>query len=135
MMGKVKQFMASPCGLFLYSVVTGVVGIIVLLAFLSMVLSSSLLVVILPGIIAFNAAAGGYAITGKFAGDFPHQTAALVAIAALLTVAGCTVLTVFRPWEPLFDGYRYLVAGAAALVFTFIGAWIGNKSKMLNRSL
>lgn len=134
MMEKLKQFMASPFGLFLYSLVTGVVGIIILLAFLSMVLSPSVLPLILPGIIAFNAAAGGYSIIEKYQGAFPFGKLTLFAIALVLTAAGCTILTFFCPWEPLFDVYRYLVAGLAALVFTFIGAWIGSKSKSLNRS-
>ena len=134
MMEKLKQFMASPLGVFLYALVTGMVGIIILLAFLSMVVSPSVLPMILPGIIAFNAAAGGYSLVEKNKGEAGVPKIALVAIAGLLTITGCSVLTLFCPWEPLVDGIRYLVSILAALVFTFFGAWIAGKSKSLNRS-
>ena len=134
MMEKLKQFMASPLGVFLYALVTGMVGIIILLAFLSMVVSPSVLPMILPGIIAFNAAAGGYSLVEKNEGETGFPKIALVAIAGLLTITGCSVLTLFCPWEPLVDGIRYLVSILSALVFTFFGAWIAGKSKSLNRS-
>lgn len=134
MMEKLKQFMASPMGVFLYALVTGMVGIIILLAFLSMVLAPSVIPVILPGIVAFNAAAGGYSLVEKQKGEPRLPKIALVAIAALLTITGCSAVTLFCPWEPLLDGVRYLVSTLSALVFTFFGAWIASKSKSLNRS-
>lgn len=129
---KIKQFIASPTGIFLYAFITGAIGIIILLAFLAMVLSSSALPMALPVIIAFNCAAGGYSITdkGKTAGAAKIQ---LGMLALLLTFTGCTAIVFFCPWEPLFATNRYLIASVMALIFTFFGAWIARKNTSLNR--
>jgi len=132
-MEKLKQFVTSPIGLFLSAVLTGMVGIVLLLAFLSMVFSPSALLLILPGIIAFNGAAGGYSLTGKREDAFPHKKKNLICLAALLTATGCSVITLFCPWEPLVDGGRYLISGVSTLIFTFLGSWIADKSKSLKR--
>ncbi|MGW8193684.1 MAG: hypothetical protein ACWGOX_05405 [Desulforhopalus sp.] len=133
MVEKFKRFMASSTGVFLYASVTGIAGIIILLAFLSMVFSPSILTMILPGIIAFNCAAGGYSLIEKQEGDAVSHRLALAAMAMLLTIAGCSVIVLFCPWEPLFDAIRYLVCGLMAVIFTVVGAWIGVKSKSLNK--
>lgn len=132
-MEKLKQFMSSPTGLFLSAILTGTIGIVLLLAFLSMVLSPSVVLLILPGIIAFNGATGGYSLTDKTEGAFPHKKIVLICLAAILTVAGCSIITLFCPWEPLVDGGRYLISGLSALTFTFLGSWIADKSKSLKR--
>jgi hypothetical protein len=132
-MERLKQFMKSPIGVFLSAALTGVVGIVLLLAFLSMVFSPSSLLLILPGIIGFNGAAGGYSLTDKTEGAFPHRKIALICLATLLTATGCSVITLFCPWEPLVDGGRYLISGVSTLIFTFFGSWIADKSKSLKR--
>lgn len=132
-MEKLKQFVTSPIGVFLSAFLTGLVGIVLLLAFLSMVFTPSALLLILPGIIAFNGAAGGYSLTDKTEGAFSHKTKALICLAALLTVTGCSVITLFCPWEPLVDGGRYLISGISTLIFTFFGSWIADKSKSLKK--
>ncbi len=131
---KLKYFMTSPIGIFLYTVVAGVVGIVILLAFFSMVVSASSLSIILPCIIAFNAAAGGYSLVEKREEHFPIGKLAIISLAALFTVTGCSVITLFCPWEPLLDGGRYLISGLSALIFTYFGTWIACKSKNLNKS-
>lgn len=132
-MEKLKQFMTSPTGVFLSAVLTGVVGIVILLAFFSMVFSPSGLLLILPGIIAFNGAAGGYSLTDKGEHFFPYRKTALVCLAALLTATGGTVITLFCPWEPFVDTERYLISGLSAVIFTFLGSWIADKSRSLKR--
>ncbi|MGB3212812.1 MAG: hypothetical protein WBB19_19080 [Desulforhopalus sp.] len=124
--------MKSPLGVFLYGALTGVIGIAILLLFFSMVLSPSLLLFILPFIVAFNGAAGGYSLTDRVESGFPYQKLTLVCLAALLTVTGCSLITLFVPWEPLMDGGRYIISGLSTLVSTFFGSWIAAKSKGLN---
>jgi hypothetical protein len=131
---KIKQFIASPAGVFLYTVITGIIGIIILLAFLSMVLAPSVLPAALPVIIAFNCATGGYSLTDKSKTRQSLQKIPLGLIAVILTVAGCSALIIFCPWESIFEARRYLISGSSALIFTFFGAWIAAKSKSLNRS-
>ena len=127
---KIKQFVASPVGVFLYAFITGAIGIVLLLGFSSMIWSSTALITILPAIIAFNCAAGGYSLIDK------NKTAtvpkiALILLAALLTITGCSIIIVFCPWESLFDVNRYLISASAAMIFTILGAWIAWKSKNL----
>ncbi|MCP3890454.1 MAG: hypothetical protein GY702_16515 [Desulfobulbaceae bacterium] len=130
-MEKIKQFMASPIGVFLYALVTGIAGIMILLGFVSMILSPSILPLALPAIVAFNGAAGGYSLVEKRETAFPFPKVSLIAIAAMLSLAGCSGLILFCPWEPLLDGNRYLITGLTTLTMAFVGAWIAKKSKSL----
>lgn len=130
---KIKQFLASPIGSFLYAFVTGAIGIVILLAFLSMFVSTAALPMALPALIAFNCAAGGYSLTDKNKiNQLPTFSLCLMAI--LLTTAGCTVLLFFCPWENLINVNRYLICGTVALICTFVGGWIARKNRQLNRS-
>ena len=127
---KIKQFVASPVGVFLYAYITGAIGIVLLLGFSSMIWSSTALTTILPAIIAFNCAAGGYSLIDKNkTATLPKVT--LILLAALLTITGCSIIIVFCPWESLFDVNRYLISATAAMIFTIFGAWIAWKSKNL----
>ena len=130
---KIKQFAASPAGVFLYAFITGGIGIVLLLGFASMIWSATTLPTILPAIIAFNCAAGGYSLIDKNKTTRLPKTA-LILLAALLTITGCSIIIVFCPWESLFDVNRYVISTLAAIIFTVFGAWIAWKSKHLNRS-
>ncbi|MFT5726616.1 MAG: hypothetical protein ACI8PB_000737 [Desulforhopalus sp.] len=130
---KIKQFVASPVGVFLYAYITGAIGIVLLLGFSSMIWSSTALTTILPAIIAFNCAAGGYSLIDKNKSATVPKIA-LILLAALLTITGCCIIVVFCPWESLLDMNRYLISASAAIIFTIFGAWIAWKSKNLNRS-
>lgn len=123
-----RSFMASPTGIFLYATVTGVVGILVLLIFLSLFVAPNDLVIFLPFIAAFNGAASGFSITGKEA-SFTHRKTAFLVITALLTVTGCFLLTLFCPWELFVDVDRLFTTGAFTLIATWFGGWIGQKNK------
>lgn len=130
---KIKQFIASPIGVFLYAFITGAIGIILLLGFASMIWSATTLPTILPAIIAFNCAAGGFSLIDKNkAATLPKIS--LILLTTLLTITGCSIIVVFCPWESFFDIHRYLVSAIAAMIFTIFGAWIAWKSKNINRS-
>jgi len=103
------------------------------LGFSSMIWSSTALATILPAIIAFNCAAGGYSLIDKNKSATVPKIA-LILLAALLTITGCCIIIVFCPWESLLDMNRYLISASAAIIFTIFGAWIAWKSKNLNRS-
>ena len=130
---KIKQFVASPTGVFLYAYITGAIGIVLLLGFASMIWSATALPSILPAIIAFNCAAGGFSLIDKNkAATVPKIS--LILLTALLTITGCSIIIVFCPWESFFNLNRYLISAIAAMIFTVFGAWIAWKSKNLNRS-
>lgn len=133
-MGRIKQFTTSPTGIFLYSLVTGAMGIIILLTFFSMLFTSSALTILLPVIVAFNSAAGGYGFVDKTASNIPNQKLVLFSIAVLLTLTGCFFINLFNPWEPLLDGWRYLVSFASALFSTFFGGWLAVKNRRHTKS-
>ena len=125
---KIKQFIGSPTGVFLYAFITGAIGIVLLLGFASMIWSATSLPTILPAIIAFNCAAGGFSLLEKNkAVALPKIS--LILLTALLTITGCSIIIVFCPWESLFDLNRYLISAIAAMIFTIFGAWIAWKSK------
>lgn len=125
---KIKHFMASSTGIFLYAFITGAIGIVLLLGFASMIWSATALPTLLPAIIAFNCAAGGFSLIDK------NKTAtlpkiSLILLTALLTITGCSIVVVFCPWESLFDVNRYSISAIAAIIFTIFGAWIASKNK------
>ncbi len=132
-MDRIKQFSSSPSGIFLYSLVTGIVGIIILLTFFSMLFAGSILTVLLPVIVGFNSAAGGYGFVDKRGSDTPYQKLPLFSIAVLLALTGCFLITLFNPWEPLLDGWRYLISTTTALFSTFFGAWLAVKTRKNDR--
>ena len=125
---KWRQFLLSPLGIYLYSTLTGAVGILILLMFFSMVLSPAALLILLPCIIAFNGAAAGYGLRDKCK-SFPRIKTALTSIALLLSITGCTGIAVLQPWEPPITGLRSLLAIVFALSGTFFGAWIAKKKQ------
>ncbi len=130
-MDKIKQFGSSPTGVYLYTLTTGMIGILILLGFLSMVFAAVALPLLLPAIIGFNSAVSGYGITEKRYHNFTYKKLGLISIATLLTITGCISITLFCPWESLLDSRRFLISGSSALLFTFLGSWIGAKSKSL----
>ena len=133
MVEKLKSLFVTPIGVFLYTVVTEIVGMLILLMFLSTVLASQLLPVVIPAIIALNGAAGGYRI-GNSATVAAWRKAALASSAVLLTFSGYLAIAFFCPWEPILNWARFLVWGLTALVFTFFGSWIARENnKLINK--
>jgi len=128
----IKRAAASPLGIFVYAALSGMIGIVILVAFFSMVFSGSTLLMILPVIISFNAAASGYGIVDKGGCDFPRLKVSLIAISGLLAATGCFSIIVFFPWEATTVGIHFLIGSLAALAFSFFGAWLVAKSKNVN---
>ena len=129
-----KQAFASPWGIFLGAALSGMIGIVILLAFSFTLFSESALSVLLPFIIAFNAASSGFYLVDKGGHHFPRLRISLIVIAALLTGAGCFTMTVLLPWESVTAGPGILISGLSALIFSFFGAWIGSKSKNMDHA-
>ena len=129
-----KQAFACPLGIFFYAALSGIVGVAILSAFCSMVVAQTALPVLLPFVISFNGATSGFYLVDKGGVHFPHLRIGLVVISCLLVVTGCFAITVLLPWESMLDGTRYLISGVPAVVFTFFGAWIGSKSKHMDRA-
>ncbi|MBM9604994.1 hypothetical protein [Desulfopila inferna] len=130
---KMKHFAASPLGIFFYAAVPGMVGIIILLGFMAAVIFPSDLPNTLPFIIAFNSAASGYGLVDKGGDNYPGKRPTLFIIALVMTVTGCSAITIFCPWESLVEGERYFICASSAIIFTFFGAWLGSKSKKLSK--
>jgi hypothetical protein len=131
---RIKQAAASPPGIFLYAALSGMIGIVILLAFFSMILSGSSLLLILQGIISFNAAASGYYLVDKGGTNFPLMKTSLIVISGLMALTGCFSLAVILPWELVVDSVRFLVSSLLALCFSFFGAWIAARSKRLENA-
>jgi hypothetical protein len=133
-LGKIKKFSGSPTGIFLYSLTTAAVGIVILLGFFSTLLSTATVAMLLPVMVGFNCAAAGYGYAEKRWSDFPLQRLPLLLIAVLLASTGCAGMILFNPWQPFADWWRYGLSFASALFFTFSGAWIAIKNKKLTQS-
>ena len=127
----VKKAFATPFGIFIYSAATGMMGVIILLFFFSMLLSGSSLAMALPAILAFNGACCGYGIVDRGGTDFPRLTMALVVISLLLLATGYAALGLLVPWESFTGGIRLLISGSLVVVFSFFGIWIARKNKKL----
>lgn len=129
---KIKTIMATSIGVFLYTVVTEIVGMLIFLMFLSTVLAPHVLPTVLPVIIALNGAAGGYRLGSSDAVAARRKTM-LAASAGLLTLGGFLAIAFFCPWEPVVNWGRFLVWGLTALTFSFFGSWIARENKRLIR--
>jgi hypothetical protein len=129
-MENIKRAFATPFGVFVYMAVSGMIGVVILLFFFSILFSGSMLAKILPVIISFNAATCGYGLVDKGGPGFPRVTLSLTVIGFLLAITGCLFIAVLMPWEfTITDGVRWLVSGLLALIFSFFGAWIARRNK------
>lgn len=130
---RMKAFARTPYGIFLHTALTANIGIIILVAFFATALSPTALKILLPAIIGFNSAVAGFNIMNKGGVDFPWQKFCLTAMAVILGVTGCFTLFLLYPWEPLLNKGLCFSSGGSALILTFFGAWLANKSKNLNQ--
>ncbi len=128
-----RQFLLSPAGVYLYSLITGMIGVFILLFFLSKALSSAALLMLLPCIIAFNSASSGYGMINRHR-SFPRAKPALFSIAALLAAAGCIASAYLFPWESVLNWVRWTVCTVAAMTGAFFGSWIAVKKHALNEN-
>jgi hypothetical protein len=131
---KIKSFTKKPIGILLHTVLTGVVGIIILIAFLAMALSPAALKILLPAIIGFNGAIVGYNLINRGGSRFPWKKTCLAITAMTLAITGCLALFLLYPWSATLDISRYLFSGGMALATTFSGAWLATKSEKLNQA-
>ncbi|RUM36296.1 MAG: hypothetical protein DSY57_05825 [Desulfobulbus sp.] len=127
----IKKAFATPMGVFVYSAVTGMIGVVILLFFFSMLLAGSSLATALPAILAFNGACCGYGIVDRGGTDFPRLTMVLVIISLLLLATGYAALGLLVPWESFTGGIRLLISGCLVVGFSFFGTWIARKNKKL----
>ena len=127
----VKKAFSTPFGIFIYALVTGMVGGVLLLFFFSMIFSGSSLAMTLPPILAFNGASCGYGIVDKGGEDFPRLTVALGVISLMLLVTGYVVLGLLVPWESFISTIRLLISGFLVVSFSYFGTWIARKNKSL----
>ncbi len=127
----VKKAFATPFGIFVYFAVTGVMGVVILMFFFSMLLSGSSLAMALPVILAFNGACCGYGIVDRGRTDFPLLSPAIVVISLLLLATGYAVLDLLVPWESFTGAIRLLISGSLVVGFSFFGTWIAHKNKNL----
>ncbi len=128
---KTRFFFESATGSFLYAIFIGAVGNMVLLIFLSTVLSASALPMLLPVISIFNASISGYSLLDKCT-SFSWPRMGLTVIAAIIVLSCCLGILLFCPWEPLFEAKRYVIVGLFSLAGTFLGGWIAKKKHQLN---
>ncbi len=127
----VKKAFSTPVGIFIYALVTGMVGVVLLLFFFSMIFSGSALAMTLPAILAFNGASCGYGIVDKGGEDFPRLSIALIVISLLLFVTGYVTLHLLVPWESFTGAIRLLISGFLVVIFSYFGTWIARKNKSL----
>jgi len=127
----VKKAFATPFGIFVYSAATGMMGVILLLFFFSMLFSGSSLALALPMILAFNGACCGYGIVDRGGTDFPLLSPAIIIISLLLLATGYASLDLLVPWETFTGAIRLLISGSLVVGFSFFGTWIARKNKKL----
>lgn len=129
----IRSFFKSPVGMFLYAAISSIIGIVILLTFLSFLVQPGDLVIFLPFIVAFNAAASGFAVTGKDV-LFTWRKTVFLSLGALLTLAGCFLITLFCPWEPFWLAERWFTTLVFSCAAVWLGGWIGDKnSKLLQK--
>lgn len=131
---RVKQFLASGAGIFTYALVTGGVGIFLLLAFTTLLFGSANLVLILPAIVAFNAAASGFSVVDRGKTTTRESLASLAILMLLLATMGTLSLALFAPWESFFEMKRFMINTFAALAGSLSGAWVASKNNAIKRS-
>jgi len=124
----IKRGFTSPMGIFTYAAGSGLLGVLILMAFFSMLLPVPVLFKLLPVFIAFNAAASAYGIVDKGGAGFPRLTLSLITLSALYVATQCLLITILLPWEPVVIGVHLLIGSLTALSFSFLGARLAKKT-------
>jgi hypothetical protein len=126
-----QQFLHSPVGSFLYSIVTGSIGNMVLLMFLSTILGVTSLVMVLPFIALFNAAISSYSLLDR-CHYFTYPKSGVLSVSTVIALSACLSILFFCPWESLFELKRYSLVFSLSLIGGVIGGWLATKKKQIN---
>jgi hypothetical protein len=122
-------FLRSPAGIYLYSLVTGIMGIAILLFFSAMVFSAEAVDMLLPLIVAFNSASSGFALidraTKPLQSTYPFR---LFILAILLAITGLLGFFFLIPRIQAGILLHYIMVPALSLTAAFIGAWLAKKT-------
>jgi hypothetical protein len=122
-------FLRSPAGIYLYSLVTGIMGIAILLFFSAMVFSAEAVDMLLPLIVAFNSASSGFALIDRAAEPLQSTYALrLFILAILLAVTGLLGFFFLIPIIQAGILLHYIMVPALSLTAAFIGAWLAKKT-------
>jgi hypothetical protein len=119
---------------FLWSLLTGIIGSLILTVFLHSIMSPELLSLIIPLIVGFNAATSGFMLIERTAGEIKREkTSAAIAgmMVALLSLLAVNTLSL------KVDGFP-LVPDSLAIGATFIGTlagWSGGILAIKHRAL
>ncbi len=119
-------FLHSPVGVYLSSLLTGAVGIAILLLFFAMILSADVVTLLLPLIVGFNSASSGFALIDRSTGS-GRKRFPLLTIALLLTAIGLTGNTLLFPWIDSVQPFLWIIVLTFAIVAAFTGAWLAEK--------
>lgn len=118
----------SPTAHFLFCLLQGTGGTILLLLFLTQFFSGEYITTALPLIIGFNAAVSGFGFCDKQQSVMAHHTTWLLLIACFFGVLGWFIALMFSPLETLPSPVTYLYLGTSAICSTFLGAWLSIKN-------
>ncbi len=122
----------------LYALVTGVVGIVLLLGFFSLFTAPEGMPMLVPPAVGFNALVGGWNLGLRTPKQQPLPGVPLL-VAVLFTMCGTALLWFFCPWLADPSGFKPLL-GTALVSFLCgwaglrIGVWIARRSRELNQS-
>ena len=125
-----KAFVAIQCALptiqhVAWSVLSGVIGTLILAGFFSMIMSLDLLSVLLPMIVAVNASISGYMLIDRAEADMSRKHSRAVAVGMTLAVLSFVSINLFC----MRIGGFFLMSTAQALMavaFSGISAWAGS---------
>lgn len=127
-----EKFGSSTVGIFLYCCCQGMGGIIILLFFISLIYSQTILPLGLPLIAGFNSAAAGFALVERRKQTLHELKFQLITIGTIIGISGPLFLVLFCPWESLTDPINHIQSIGLSVPLTFLGAWIGVQSSRNN---
>jgi len=131
---RISAFLQSATGRYLQSASFGIGGVFILLLFLSQLTQPYVIVVIIPLIVAFNAAASGYGFIEKISLKKGTFFLALASLGLAIALFSEVVISLLYPWEIQEFFIHFLITLLAACSFTLIGGWLARKKSERNNS-
>lgn len=134
-----KAFVRIQCELptiqtFLWSMLSGVIGTLILAGFFSSIMSLEFLSALLPLIAGFNAAISGFMLIERTAGQIKKEKTAASAVGALAAIVSCLSINALC----IHLNVLFLIYGGLGMTVTITGAiaaWFGGLLAVKHREL
>lgn len=126
-----KLFSSLPAK-FIYSILVGIVGALIVTFFLSFLMFEETLLKIMPLVLGFNTAMTGYSLIDKTEDRLPWRSICVVSACLLVVLPVCLLFNQFNQFASITLS-QSMIYGLIGGVCSSSGSWLAMKSRNLQQ--